>query len=90
MSNNFDEPVLIDDGISTPATPADYLGFGRAAGTAVSTGPRVYAGTGDPRNTLTAPAGSIYMTSDGGAGSVGSLYVNDDGAVNWVLASAVV
>lgn len=90
MSNNYDNPILLDGGVGTPAAPGAYVGFGRAAGTAISTGARIYAGTGDPDTVLVAPAGSLYLSSDGGAGAVGTLFVADDSIGSWVLASAVV
>ena len=88
MSNNYDEPILLDSGVGTPAAPGDYFGFGRTATGVVSTGPRVYGGTGDPSNVLTAPAGSLYLSSTGSAGGGGTLFVNTDGASTWVLTSA--
>lgn len=89
-SNNFDDPILIDNGVGTPAAPGAYLGMGRATDASVSTGARLYAGTGNPNGVLTAPSGSLYASSDGGAGSVGTLFVNTDGGTTWALASAVV
>jgi len=88
MANDFDGPILIDNGVGTPAAPGGYVGFGRAAGTEVSTGPRIYAGTGNPQNTLNAPAGTLYLSSDGSAGGGGTLFVATDAVGNWVLASA--
>lgn len=73
MSNNFDGPVILDD-------VTDYFGFGRAAGTAVSTGPRIYSRTATPNGALTAPAGSIALANVGG---VAHLYINTDGAQTW-------
>ena len=90
MSNNYDTPILLDGGNVAVAAQAQYIGFGRTAGTAVSTGPRIFGGTGDPDTNLVAPAGSLYLSSDGGAGGVGTLFVADDAAGSWVLASAVV
>lgn len=79
MSNNFDTPVLLDAGISTPAVPGDYFGFGRAAGGTVSTGPRIYAGAGNPSGTLVAPIGSLWLRNDGGD----PLFNNDGTALGW-------
>lgn len=47
-------------------------------------GPCIIAGTGSPETVITAPVGSLYMRSDGGAGT--SLYVKETGAGNtgWV------
>jgi len=77
MSNNFDEPILLDSGLGTPGAPGDYLGFGRAAAGVVSTGSRVYAGTGFPLGTLTAPSGSLWLATGG------NLWQNVDGGTTW-------
>ena len=79
MSNNYDTPVILDNGVGTAAVPGDYFGFGRAAGTAVSTGPRVYAGTGDPNGVVTAPLGSLWLRTD-----VGGFFRNTDAGTTWV------
>jgi len=49
-----------------------------------STGPQVYSGSGSPEGAKTAAVGSLYMRTDGGAGT--SLYVKESGAGNtgWV------
>ncbi len=78
MSNNFDTPILIDAGVGSTATPGDYLGFGRAAGASVSSGPRIYAGTGAPNGVVTAPIGSLWLRSD-----AGNLYINTNGGTAW-------
>lgn len=75
MSNNFDDPVIIDNGIGTPANPGAYFGLGRAAGGVQSTGPRIYAGVGDPSGVMAAPAGTMWIDS-----STGQVYQNMDGA----------
>lgn len=43
-----------------------------------------YAGTADPEGSVTAPIGSIYIRTTGGAGT--TLYVKESGAGNtgWV------
>lgn len=79
MSNNFDQPILLDQGVGSTGAPADYIGFGRAAGAAVSTGPRVYAGTGDPNGVLTAPQGSLWLQTD----AAGVTHQNTDGGTTW-------
>ena len=84
MSNNFDTPILLDSGVGSIATPGDYLGFGRAAGGSVSTGPRVYAGTGSPNGTVTAPASSLWLRTD----SV-QFWQNTDGATAWQQLGAI-
>lgn len=59
-SNNFDGPLLID-------SASHYLGFVRAAGAAVSTGPRLRGGHANlaALASLADPAGSLAMLSDG-------------------------
>lgn len=78
--NNFDGNVVIDDGVGTAAAPGSYFGFGRAAGGTVSTGPRIYAGTGDPNGTVTAPQGSLWIQTD----SATDLHRNSDGGTTWL------
>lgn len=48
------------------------------------TGNRIFAGVGTPENVVTAPVGSLYMRSDGGA--LTSLYVKETGTGNtgWI------
>lgn len=77
--NNFDDDVILDDGVGAIANPGSYVGFGRAEGGTESTGPRIYAGTGDPNGTVTAPLGSLWLRSD-----VAGFYRNTDGATTWV------
>ena len=84
-SNNFDDPILIDNGVGTPGSPGGYFGFGRAANAVISTGPRMYAGTGTPAGVLTAPIGSLYLQSDG----AGSTYVNTNGGTAWAFSTVV-
>ena len=79
MSNNFDTPVILDAGVGSTAAPGDSYGFGRAAGAAVSNGPRIYAGTGDPNGVVTAPQGSLWLRTDGG-----TLHQNTDAGTTWV------
>ena len=43
-----------------------------------STGPKVNAGSGSPESVVTAPTGSIWLRSDGGAGT--SFYIKEAGA----------
>lgn len=68
-SNNFDGPILLDT-----LSSANYFGFGRAAGTEVSSGPRVMAAAASPPASA-APAGSIQLASDGRA------WINTDGLI---------
>lgn len=75
MPNNYDGHILLD-------TATDYIGFGRAAGGVVSTGPRVQAGRANLAalsGTITAPAGSICMLD------TGELAINTDGATAWAV-----
>jgi hypothetical protein len=48
------------------------------------TGPKINSGTGTPEGAITASVGSLFMRTDGGAGT--SLYVKESGAGNtgWV------
>lgn len=45
---------------------------------------RIFRGAGSPNNNITAPIGSLYLRSDGGAGT--TLYVKESGSGNtgWV------
>jgi hypothetical protein len=52
-----------------------YIAMGNA-----STGPRILQGTGAP--SMAAPKGSLYLRTDGGAGTC--LYVNESGSTTWV------
>ncbi len=45
------------------------------------TGPRIQVGTGDPDTVVTAAQGSIFIRTDGGAGT--TIYANDDGSTSW-------
>lgn len=78
MANNFDGPVLLDNGVGSAASPGAYLGFGRTSGED-SNGPRIYSGTGDPNGVTTAPLGSLWLRTD----SAG-FYRNTDGGTTWV------
>ena len=79
MSNNFDGPFLISNGVGTAAAPAaGYLGFGRTGVLSQSTGPRIYAGTGTPNTVTTAPLGSLWLRSD-----AAGFFRNTNGATAW-------
>jgi hypothetical protein len=54
------------------------------SGTAWAPGIILRSGSGDPENTVTAPVGSLYTRTDGGAGT--TLYVKESGTGNtgWV------
>lgn len=56
---------------------------------ALSTGATINTGTGSPEGVVTAPVGSVYVRTDGAAGTV--LYVKESGAGNtgWVAATTV-
>lgn len=59
--------------------PRSSLGF------AFGNGPTMLTGTGSPQGTVAAPVGSLYLRSDGGAGT--TLYVKQSGAssnTGWV------
>lgn len=59
--------------------PRSSLGF------ALGNGPTMLTGTGSPQGTVAAPVGSLYLRSDGGAGT--TLYVKQSGAsssTGWV------
>ena len=47
-------------------------------------GLRLYSGTGSPENVVSAPVGSLYQRTDGGAGT--TLYVKESGTGNtgWI------
>lgn len=79
MSNNYDGPYIIDDGVGSAASPGSYFGFGRTATGTVSTGPRIYAGTGTPDTVTTAPLGSLWIQTD----ALG-FFRNTNGATTWV------
>jgi len=80
MSNNFDTAVILD-------TATDYYGFGRAAGTSVSTGPRIYNHNA-PNGVLVAPKGSIALSNDIGTGDFAGAWLNTDGGNAWSLAGS--
>lgn len=77
MSNNFDGPILLDDGL----TASSYLGFGRNAAGDASTGCRLYAAANlaTINGILTAPRGSLAMLLDGPTAR------NTDGGTTWEL-----
>jgi hypothetical protein len=64
------------NGTATPAAASAVAGV--KLGTAAV---GIYWGTGSPNAALTAPRGSIYLRTDGGAGT--SLYTNTDGSTAW-------
>jgi hypothetical protein len=69
-------------GVATKNT--GFFGFS-SDGTAFGTlGPRIRAGAGSPEGAITAPVGSLYLRTDGGANT--TLYVKESGAGNtgWV------
>jgi hypothetical protein len=81
------------DGVVRPITASSTnLGTGTYPWAIVSTdqvtmggtGPRILFGSGSPEGAVSAPVGSIYMRSDGGAGT--SFYVKESGTGNtgWV------
>lgn len=67
------------DAYNSTATPA---AASAVAGVKLgSAGVGIYWGTGSPNAALTAPRGSIYLRTDGGAGT--SLYTNTDDSTAW-------
>lgn len=79
MSNNYDGPYIITNGVGSAAAPAaGYFGFGRTAIGTQSTGPRIMAGTGTPNGVTTAPLGSLWLRSD-----AAGFFRNTDGATAW-------
>lgn len=82
MSNNYRGPWICDNSSGTPAAPGGgYIGFGQTNlyGND-SSGPRIYAMTGNPNGVLSAPIGSFYMDDTSGA-----WYRNTNGATAWQL-----
>lgn len=68
---------LIDDCAQLEVRPVSWV-------EATTSGPSIMSGTGTPEGARTAPVGSIYMRSDGGAST--TLYVKQSGTGNtgWV------
>lgn len=60
------------------------LGDGSADIITINSGPLLRTGTGTPEGAITAPVGSLFLRTDGGAGT--TLYVKESGAGNtgWV------
>lgn len=79
-TTSFPTNVVISDALGTPASPTGgYFGFANALGTQVaSTGPRLWAGNGNPNTVLTAPLGSQWTNT-----ATGLIYVNTNGATAW-------
>lgn len=68
---------------ATPNYASSYLADKYYLGS-MDTGPFWTSGTGSPETVVTAPVGSLYSRTDGGAGT--SLYVKESGTGNtgWV------
>lgn len=81
-TTSFPTNVVISDALGTPASPTGgYFGFANAGGTQVaSTGPRLWAGLGNPNGILTAPIGTQWTNSN-----TGIVYINTDGATAWTV-----
>lgn len=62
---------------TTPKLVVDKDGNLRLGST---TGPRIVSGSGSPEGVVTAPVGSLYLRTDGGAGS--TLWVKESGSGN--------
>lgn len=82
MANNIRGPFIFDNGVGTPASPGGYLGYGQTNPLfdADSSGPRIYAGLGNPNGVLTAPIGSMWIET-----ATGGWYRNVNGLTGWVL-----
>lgn len=81
MSFNYRGPLIFDNGVGTPASPGGYLGFGQTNLLSDdSSGPRIYAGLGDPNGVLTAPIGSFWIET-----ATGGWYQNTNGLTLWDL-----
>jgi len=65
----------IDDGLTFSKNT-----FG-VADIRLSSGIYIYSGTTPPDGTLTAPRGSLYVQTDGAAGS--QLWINETGSTGW-------
>ena len=59
------------------------LTFGREYRLGSSTGPLVMADKGDPNGVVTAPAGSLYIRTDGGAGTCFYVKETTSGNTGW-------
>jgi parallel beta-helix repeat protein len=69
---------------SVTATLDSWGVFNAAGGFRVRGGPYIYAGVGTPEDAVSAPVGSLFLRSDGGAAT--TLYVKEsgDGDTGWV------
>jgi hypothetical protein len=82
---SFTEAVALTNGLpSTPAAPGSYFGYGLNAAKTASTGPRIYAGVGNPNGVLIAPVGSGWLDSSSG----GAWYRNVDGTGLWAVVAS--
>lgn len=81
MSFNVRGPWIMDNGVGTPASPGAYFGFGQTnLMSSDSSGPRIYAGLGNPNGVTTAPIGSMWFET-----ATGGWYRNVNGTTGWVL-----
>jgi hypothetical protein len=83
LLNTNSADIVIGSGSGLGFTPQYWFGTtGLRMGS--STGPRICWGTGTPEGSVSAPVGSTYHRSDGGAGT--SYYVKESGTGNtgWV------
>ncbi len=71
-------------GYNATATPAAASAVAMIAGGSALVG--VYWGTGDPNAALTAPQGSLYTRTDGGANT--RLYINNNGGTGWAAVTS--
>jgi hypothetical protein len=71
-------------GYNATATPAAASAVAMVAGGSALVG--VYWGTGDPNAALSAPQGSLYTRTDGGANT--RLYINNNGSTGWAAVTS--
>jgi hypothetical protein len=64
----------------TPATATKVLGIEPAGALVLVSGVKIHVGSGTPENAVVSPIGSLFLRTDGGAGTV--LYVKESGSGN--------
>ncbi len=81
---NTDVVIAANNAVVARFQPGGDLRIEGALEVAGSGGPTITAGSGTPESVLTAPVGSLFQRTDGGAGT--SFYVKESGAGNtgWV------
>jgi len=76
-SASWDNPGAV--GAGTPST-GKFTTLTATTGLIVGATPTVTSGTGSPEGVVTAPVGSLYLRTDGGAGT--TVYIKETGAGN--------